>query len=155
VRRSAEWLRQAAALGAAFAPDIRAKAFFAALEGTAWVAAEYIPEILAYLDAAKSLEELQNAVDDPQPGYETHHIAEGQYRSTNPLRNADRFSDQLESHDNLVQIPKWTHVLISSWYSTKNDDYGGMTPRAYLRGKSWDEQYEVGLSAMRLFRVLK
>ena len=32
VRRSAEWLRQAAALGAAFSPDARVKAFFAVFE---------------------------------------------------------------------------------------------------------------------------
>ena len=44
VRRSAEWLCQAAALGATFAPESRVKAFFIALEATAWVV-EYLPEI--------------------------------------------------------------------------------------------------------------
>jgi hypothetical protein len=30
-----------------------------------------------------------------------------------------------------------------------------MTPREYLRGKSWEEKYSVGLDAMRLHGVLK
>jgi hypothetical protein len=155
VRRSAEWLRQAAALGVAFAPDARVKAVLAAIETTAWIA-EYLPEIRSYyLDGPKSPQELQNAVDDPQPGYQVHHIVEGQYNSANPEANARRFANQLEGRDNLVRIPKWTHVEISSWYSTKNDDYGGMTPRAYLRGKSWNEQYDVGLRALRRVGVLK
>lgn len=67
VRRSAEWLRQAAAFGVAFAPDARVKAVVAALEATAWVA-EYLPEILSYL-GPKSLKELQDAASDPQVGY--------------------------------------------------------------------------------------
>jgi hypothetical protein len=34
-------------------------------------------------------------------------------------------------------------------------DYGGLSPRDYLRGKSWEEQYEIGLKALRRFGVLK
>jgi hypothetical protein len=30
-----------------------------------------------------------------------------------------------------------------------------MTPRDYLRGRSWEEQYEVGIDALREFGVLK
>jgi hypothetical protein len=72
VRRSAEWLRQAAALGAAIAPDTRVKAFVAVLEATAWVV-EYLPEIRSYLDAPRSLQELQDAVTDQRLGYQVHH----------------------------------------------------------------------------------
>jgi len=154
VRRSAEWLRWAGAVGAVLSWEPRARLFFATLDGIAWIL-EYQPKILSYLDAPKSLEELENAVDDPQHGYENHHIVERHYRSIDPLANPQRFGDRLESRENVVRIPYWKHVEISSWYSTRSDDYGGMTPRAYLRGKSWDVQYEVGLSAMRLFRVLK
>jgi hypothetical protein len=32
---------------------------------------------------------------------------------------------------------------------------GNATPRDYLRGKSWQEQYAIGLEALRLFGVLK
>jgi hypothetical protein len=61
----------------------------------------------------------------------------------------------LDEPDNLVRIPKWKHVEISAWYSAKNDNYGGITPRAYLRGKSWEEQFDIGLRAMRRFGVLQ
>jgi hypothetical protein len=154
VRRAAEWLRQAAALGAGFAEDPRAQAFLAALEAAAWIV-EYLPEIRSYLDAPKSIEELQDAVANPQLGYQIHHIVEGQYNSTNEQSNAQRFPDQLESPENLVQIPTWKHVEISSWYSTRNDEYGGQTPRDYLRGKSWEEQHELGIKKLRDFEVLR
>lgn len=155
VRRTAEWLRRAAMLGALAAPEPRVKAILLAIEGTAWLV-EYLPEIRSYyLDGPKSLQELQAAVADPQPGYENHHIVEQQARSQREDSNARRFGTRLNSRENVVGIPKWKHVEISSWYSTRDDDYGGLTPRAYLRGKSWDEQYSVGLSALRRFGVLK
>ena len=154
VRRSAEWLRWAATAGAVLAWDPRARLFFATLEGTAWIL-EYLPEIRSYLDAPKSLAELQNSVDQPQPGYENHHIVERHYRSTDPLANSQRFGEHLESRKNLVRIPYWKHVEISSWYSRNNIDYGGASPRAYLRGESWEAQYEFGLKALRDFGVLR
>jgi hypothetical protein len=100
---------------------------------------------------------LQNAVDDPQPGYQLHHIVEGQYDSSNPDSNARRFGrDRLESGENLVRIPKWGHVEISSWYSAVNrEEYGGQTPRDFMRGKSWDEQYQLGIQKLRDFGVLR
>jgi len=116
-----------------------------AIEATAWIV-EYLPEIRSYyLDGAKSLAELQDAVDDPQPGYQTHHIVERQSGSVNEQSNALRFGSRLDSRENLVRIPKWVHVEISSWYSRKSKRFGGLTPRTYLRGKSWEQQYEIGL----------
>lgn len=154
VRRSAEWLREAAALGAAFAPGPRVKAFFIALEATARVV-EYLPEIRSYLDAPRSLGELQDAAADRRLGYQIHHIVEGQYGSRSESSNAQRFGTRLEAAENLVSIPKWKHIQISSWYSRGNDAFGGMTPRAYLRGKNWEEQYKIGLRALRIYGVLK
>jgi hypothetical protein len=150
VRRAAEWMRQAAALDAAFAPDARVKAVLSAIEPTAWIV-EYWPQIQSYLDSPKSLEELQDAVANPQLGYQIHRIVEGQYNSTNEQSNAQRFPDQLENPENLIQIPTWKHVEISSWYSTRNEEYGGQTPRDYLRGKSWEEQYELGIKKAQRF----
>jgi hypothetical protein len=146
---------QAAALGAVFAPEPRVRLFFAALEATAWVV-EYLPEIRSYLDAPRSLEELQNAVGDSGLGYQTHHIVESQYDSIDPDSNARRFGRaRLDSRENLVRIPRWKHVDISAWFSKANDSYEGLTPRAYLRGKSWEQQYQTGLDALRRFGVLQ
>lgn len=136
-------------------PDSRVRVFLRVLEGTAWLV-EHLPEIYSYLNAPKTLEELQNAVDDPQPGYQIHHIVEGQYDSERADSNARLFGrDRLEAPDNLVRAPNWKHVEISSWYSTKDERFGGLTARAYLRGKSWAEQYSVGLDALRKFGVLQ
>lgn len=149
VRRTAEWLRRAAALGALAAPEPRVKAILLTIEGTAWLV-EYLPEIRSYyLDGPKSLQELQDAVDDPQPGYEIHHIVEGQYGSINPGRNSVRFGERLESRENLVRIPKWSHIDINSWYSRRNPQFGGISPRDYLRERSWEEQYSIGVRTLR------
>ena len=55
----------------------------------------------------------------------------------------------------LWRIPHWKHDEISSWYSKPNIRYGDVSPRNYLRGKSWDKQYRVGLKVLRDFGVLK
>jgi len=35
------------------------------------------------------------------------------------------------------------------------DKFGGLSPREYLRGKSWTERRRVGLDALTEFGVLK
>jgi hypothetical protein len=47
------------------------------------------------------------------------------------------------------------HIDISAWYSTGNDEYGGLSPRDYLRGKDWDEQTRIGLDILRKRGILK
>jgi len=68
LRQAATWLRMAAAVGAALAPE--ATAFRLLLETTAWIAA-YLPWVWSYLGEPETLDELQNAVNDPEPGYES------------------------------------------------------------------------------------
>jgi hypothetical protein len=155
LRSIATWMGGAAAvLGAAYVLDPEVEVALAAVEGAAWLA-DYLPKIWSYLDAPKTLGELQIAIDDPRFGYEIHHIVEVQRRSDNPERNWLRFADRINSPENLVLIPYWKHVEISSWYSNRNDLHGNQTPREYLRGKSWQDQYDLGLEAMRLFGILK
>jgi hypothetical protein len=155
LRAIATWLGRAAGiLGVAFSTDPRVRMAFAAIEAVAWIA-KYWPLIESYLDEPKTLGELQNAVDQPGYGYEIHHIVEAQPRSENPQRNSLRFADQINSRENLVRVPYWKHVEISSWYSRANDQFGDLSPREYLREKSWEEQYDVGLRALRRFGVLK
>jgi hypothetical protein len=57
--------------------------------------------------------------------------------------------------DNLVLIPRYKHWQINSWFETPNEAYGGLTPRKYLQGKSWDEKRYIGLGALKKFEVLK
>jgi|SRR5579863_1097939 len=83
------------------------------------------------------------------PAYEEHHIVEdGPNEGLIP-------DSLLQSRRNRVKIPYYIHRDISDFYSTKDDEYGGMTPRDYLRGKSFEEQYRFGLDIMRKFGVLK
>ncbi len=38
---------------------------------------------------------------------------------------------------------------------TPNADYNDLSPREFLRGKSWDVRYRVGLDALIRFKVLE
>ncbi|RXT53122.1 hypothetical protein B6S44_20560 [Bosea sp. Tri-44] len=109
-----------------------------------------IPSITSYQDQPKTLAELQQNAGKRRPGYEDHHIVE---QSAGGPEGFSR--SQIDAADNVVSVPKYKHHEITGWYNTKNPDFGGLTPREYLRGKSWDEQVRVGLSAMRKFGVLK
>jgi hypothetical protein len=82
------------------------------------------------------------------PEREWHHIVE---RSAN-------FPEWLRHNTvNVVKIPRAKHWEISRFYSTANDDwpYLGLSPREWLRGKSWEEHFEHGIDILKKFRALK
>lgn len=106
--------------------------------------------INAARDPAMTLEELQDNVGQRRPGYDDHHIVERTW--------AERFGfgrSEVDDPSNLVSIPRLKHWQITGWYMAENDEYGGLSPREYLRNKSWDERRRVGLDALRRFGVLK
>jgi hypothetical protein len=121
-----------------------------AMEAASWLIEEGAPYIEAYADPPKSLEELQDAVSTPARGYHIHHIVE------QTQAEQDGFSRSLiDSPDNLVRIPTLKHWQITGWYMTPSEDYGDLSPRSYLRGKSWQERVRVGYRGLIKFGVLK
>ena len=72
-----------------------------------------------------------------------------------PALNDHYSRAQTEAPENLVRIPRLKHWELNGWYSAKNEDFGNVTPRAYLRGKSWEERVKVGEFALRKFEVLQ
>jgi hypothetical protein len=107
------------------------------------------PYISAYFDAPQTLDALQSAALDPQPGYDVHHVVEG--ATAQDASEAAR----INAPDNEVLIPTLKHWQLNGWYATKNDDFGDLSPRDYLKGKSWDERQRVGLMGLRIVGVLK
>jgi hypothetical protein len=101
-------------------------------------------------DPRRSLAELQYRATLPtEDGYQNHHVV-GQFEG-----NRKQFGNaRIDEGSNIVRIPVVRHRDISNWYSTKNPEFGNVSPRDYLRGKSWDEQRELGLMVLRKFRVL-
>jgi hypothetical protein len=96
------------------------------------------------------LSDLQQAVSTPEPGYDIHHIVE------KDSAKKDGFPPWIiNGPENLVRIPRFKHWEITGWYMTGNEDYGGLSPRDYLRGKDWDERTRVGLRALIRHGVLK
>jgi hypothetical protein len=108
-------------------------------------------EIKAHQDPPKTLDELHDAVSLPDKrGYDDHNIVE-----QTAARNQGVSQSQINGRDNVVRIPRYKHWEINSWYQTPNVNFDGMTPRAYLQGKSWAEHRRVGLDAMRDVGVLR
>lgn len=60
-----------------------------------------------------------------------------------------------DAPENRVRIPTLKHWQITGWYMTKNPDYNFLSPRNYLKGKTWDEKLRVGHKALSRFGVLK
>ena len=104
---------------------------------------EYDDYIKASLDPPASLGELQQAVSTPQRGYDIHHIVE------QTAAERDGYPRMLiDDKDNLVRIPTLKHREITAWYQTKNKEFGLVSPREYLRGKTWEERKRIGLDAL-------
>ena len=106
-------------------------------------------DIIAYLDDPKPLETLRWDVYEPKKGYDVHHIVE------QTAARRDGFPDaMIETRENKVRIPRFKHWEINAWYGSPNEDYGGLTPREYLRGRSWEERMTIGLNVLIKYGVM-
>ncbi len=145
-KEAAYWLAKAA-LREVISPEVGT--FINLLEAAHWAYKVY-PYIQAYLDPPKTLDELQRAVSNPKIGYDVHHIVEqtSAERDGYPRR-------MIDAPENLVRIPTLKHWQITGWYMTRNDDFSGLSPRSFLRGKNWKERVRVGRMALTLYGVLK
>jgi len=124
--------------------------FLLAMEAAYWLKS-YFPYIQAYLDAPKTFEELQQ---NAGTGYDEHHIVE-QWSEKDGIPRSS-----IDAPYNRVEIPTLVHWEINGWLSTPNDQYkdangNRMSPRDYMKGKTWEERYQFGLYILRRFGVLK
>jgi hypothetical protein len=119
------------------------------LEVASWVH-EFVPYIAAYADPPRTLEDLQEAVSTPATGYDIHHIAE-----QTPAEQDGFPRSQIDSRENLVRIPTLKHWQITSWFARRNPEFGGRSPRDYLRNKDWNERMQIGRRALIDAGVLK
>ena len=62
---------------------------------------------------------------------------------------------EIQSGENIVRIPYYRHKDVQSYYQTPNPLLGGLTPREYLRGRSFQEQFEFGLKVLRDLGIMK
>jgi hypothetical protein len=121
-----------------------------ALETADWLRYDYSEPLQTYIDPPKTLGELQRAVFSPRPGTQVHHVVE-----QTPAAQEGYPRSAIDASDNLVRIPTFKHEEISAWYSRANSRFGSLTPRDYLRGKSWNERRRVGIDALIEFEVLR
>ncbi|UUP16185.1 hypothetical protein [Nitratireductor thuwali] len=128
-------------------PSFR-QALFLARVG--WLANEAGHTIRSYFDEPRSLEELRERAKESRSGYDVHHIVE-----KTPAYQAGYTRGMIESADNKILIPRYKHWEITAWYGTRSDKFGGLTPREYLRGRSWEERYRIGIEMLVEKGVLK
>ena len=124
--------------------------FLLAMEAAYWLKS-YLPYIEAYLDAPKTWEELQQ---NAGTGYDEHHIVEQWSEKDGIPRSL------IDAPYNRLKIPTLKHWEINGWLDTPNDEYkdanaNKISPRNYMRGKTWEERYQFGLDVLRRFEVLK
>ncbi len=142
-KAAAQWLARAFRIGGPVGY------FFSAMEVMSWLDTDRA-FIDAYLDPPKTLEELQQAVATWKLGYDVHHIVEQTL-----ARDAEFPEELIDAYVNKVRIPTLKHWEINGWYGKPNDDFGGLSPREYLRDKDWDERVRIGLMALRKYEVLR
>ena len=126
-----------------------AVAYVGMMNNVEWLK-DYHALIQAARDEPKTLEELQQGVGQSRPDYDDHHIVEQTW--------AERFGfvrSEIDDPSNIVSIPRLTHYRITGWYGTPNVGFNGLSPREYLRDKSWEDRRRVGLDALVMFEVLK
>jgi len=61
----------------------------------------------------------------------------------------------MDAPENLVRIPTVKHWELNSWYERPRTEFGNMTPREYLKDKSWEERRRAGLIGLRDVGILK
>lgn len=86
----------------------------------------------------------------PSRGYDIHHIVE-----QTPAEQDGFPRSLIDSRENLVRIPTLKHWQITSWFATKNEEFGGVSPRDYLREKDWNTRMSEGRKALIRYGVLK
>ena len=72
-----------------------------------------------------------------------------------PAENEGFPRSLIDGPDNVVRVPRLKHWKINSWYSSANREFGGLTPREYLRGRSWEEKRKFGIQVLIDEGILK
>lgn len=120
-----------------------------AIDAPDWLR-EYYPWMHAYAAAPKPLAELKAGALTSRPGYDVHHIVE-----KGPALEDGFPRSLVNGPDNLVSISRLKHWEITGWSQTGNEEFGGLSPRSYLRGKTWIERQELGIWALEEFGILR
>jgi hypothetical protein len=144
----------AGTLGAALGPEVpvaeTAKLIFDVGYATYELAEFVAPYVRANFDPPKTLAELREAAKTDRSEYDIHHVVEQATRAKDGSED-----DYIDGPDNLVSIPTLKHWELNRWYDKGRIEYGGLTPRQYLKGKSLATRRGVGLRGLRYIGVLK
>jgi len=119
-----------------------------------------IDQTNASFDPPKLLGELRQRPTRFRLGYERHHIVEQNPANLSKSPFAaiiEKFGRAaLEDPRNIVWIPKTKHELITGYFNGEDlDDPAGRIRRRVVGEMDFENQFQAGLDAMRLFGVLR
>lgn len=114
-----------------------------------WLYDSYGGYITSYFEGPKPLDELQKDVAEGRQGTDVHHIVEQSSVGQKGIRRED-----VEAPSNKVRISTFKHWEINRYYS-RYDRELGMSPRDYLRGKSFEEKRAFGIQVLRDMEILE
>ena len=83
-------------------------------------------------------------------GYEWHHIVE-----QSQIKKSGFSPEEIHNTNNVTRIETSVHREVSRYYSTKQGDLGGLTPRDYLRGRSYEFQFDFGKDILNRFHTVR
>jgi hypothetical protein len=128
------------------------------VDGVDWISNQ-VPNIVADVDFSQAApydlpDLVEAAKGDSEAGYQDHHIVE-QGPQNDDLSPEEK--PRIQESSNIARIPYYVHQEITNYYRSpiKGPPFNGMTPREYLRGKSFDERYQFGLDVLRGRGIIK
>jgi hypothetical protein len=128
------------------------------VDSTSWMK-DQVPNIVAEVDFYQGAPyDLQDLIDDAkgpsQPGWQDHHIVE-QGPQNDDLSPEEK--QLIDDPEDIVRVPRYTHQQLTNYYRNVDDNppCNGLTPRQYLRGKSFEDRYQFGLNVLRKMGIIK
>ena len=98
----------------------------------------------------KSFKALKSFLGDPGDNNQWHHIVE----QCQTKQSRSGFSvTSIQNTENVIAVPRNVHEQISKYYSRIHDFTAGMVLRDWLNGKSFTEQYELGIRILQMYGI--
>ena len=106
-----------------------------------------VPNVLQGGRGFRSFSSLKRALGSPGQSRQWHHIVEQSQTS----QFGKRF---IQNTKNIISIDKTKHKQISAHYSSKQHFTKGKTVREWLKGQSFEKQYQYGVQILRDVKAL-
>lgn len=105
------------------------------------------------VDGFESLTALKRTLGAAGEGKQWHHIVE-----QSQISKSGFATGKIQNVENVIAIPSGTnsvHSKISAYFSSVSDFTKGKTVRNWLAGKSYEEQFKLGMNYLKRFGTVE